>query len=518
MVLADLLRAGLIFSMPFLAQESVGLIYMVAALMGVCTAVFNPGQIKLVGELASREQLVKANSYLGVSRDGTELIGFVVGGVVVFSLGYSLTFMVDAASYVLSALLLVGLPRALPREQEAPRVADLLRESPAVFGRLWRHPGLRTNLLLAVFPLLIVMMNVPNAWGLALQVFDRGTFGFTALEVLTGAGLIVGGLVISRMSLRGDKNRYVFFSLLAMSVLFIGVSFSNWFWLSVGLMALAGVANVGLFVPSITMFQEVPSVADKGRLISLRAGFGQMGATGGLLLGGILGETVGILRLFLLAGVAGIVMTLVIYVPYRAAAARRANAAWAATLHSGATRAAARVAAMEAAAGGPEVAWATAISSARDESAAAATAGGATAGTTAGAPDADGPTPGAADGSGAATTTGAEEAADDGTAEEAGRAGHSMDPSGAPPDTVAYVRSGSVQKCNVTHDSLAPAPVARRSVMFGAAGAYEASGPHEARRGPVHHRAARSDAAGDDTDTERLVAGDLTLGAGAEEE
>ena len=82
MVLADAARAVLIFSMPFLAVRAIGLVYVVAALMGIFTAVFNPGQIKLIGELVEKEHLVKANSYLGVSRDGAELVGYLLGAVV----------------------------------------------------------------------------------------------------------------------------------------------------------------------------------------------------------------------------------------------------------------------------------------------------------------------------------------------------------------------------------------------------------------------------------------------------
>ena len=43
---------------------------------------FNPGQIKLIGEMVPQEHLVKANSYLGVARDGAELVGYLVGAVV----------------------------------------------------------------------------------------------------------------------------------------------------------------------------------------------------------------------------------------------------------------------------------------------------------------------------------------------------------------------------------------------------------------------------------------------------
>jgi MFS family permease len=361
MVLSDAVRAVLIFLMPFLAKEAVSLIYIVAGLMGVGSAFFNPGQVKLVGELVDRGRLVKANSYLSVSRDGAELAGYAAGGALVAAVGYAPAFFTDAGSYVLSGLLLLGLPRALPRTGPSARVVTLIAESPAVFARLWRHPGLRTNLLLAVFPTMAVMMATPNEYGLALEVFDRGAVGVAVLEASMACGLIAGGLIISRMALRGDKNGYVCLSFLVMAACCVGIYFSGLFWVSVALLTVSGAANVGMFVPSITMMQETAERADKGRMIALRAGFGQVGGTGGLLLGGVLGEALGITRMFLVAGLAVVGLSLVIYLPYSFGARRRARAAWAAALGDGARRAAARKAAREAAFAGPEGAWAMAV-------------------------------------------------------------------------------------------------------------------------------------------------------------
>ena len=102
-------------------------------------------------------------------------------------------------------------------------------------------------------------------------------------------------------------------------------------------------------------------------MIALRAGFGQMGITAGFLVGGVLGEALGITRLFLVAGLAGIGLTLIIYLPYRAAAGRRSKAARAAAVASGARRTEAREVAAEAALGlhtSAGMAWAAAAATA----------------------------------------------------------------------------------------------------------------------------------------------------------
>lgn len=358
MISADVARAILIAAMPFLAVRWVGLIYLIAGLVGVFSALFNPAQIKLVGDLAAKGNLVRTNSYVSMSRDSADLIGYLVGGVVVSAVGYMPTFVADGATYLLSALLLIGLPQPSKRSGSNPTVVALIADSPAVFLRLWRHPALRTNLLLAVFATTAVMLYSPNSYGLVLEVFGGGAMELGVMELVIACGLIGGGLIMSRMSLLRDKNRYVLISLVVLGFCLLGVYFSSLLWLSVVLLGLGGLANVGLTIPSITMFQEVCVDDEKGRLISLRAGFGQLGVASGFLLGGLLGDAIGIRETFGVAGGAAIILGLVIYVPYRLGARRRAEAVFHEAVVTGERRAVARKAAADAALGGRHGNWA----------------------------------------------------------------------------------------------------------------------------------------------------------------
>ena len=367
MIVSDAARAVLICLMPLVATRAVWSIYAIAGLIGVFSAAFNPGQIKLVGELAGPGQLVKMNSYLSISRDGAELVGYMVGGVLVAAVGYAPAFFSNGGSYILSAVFLLGLPRGMAATAgEPPRLAKLIWESPAVFGRLWKTPSLRTNLAMAVLPLMFVMMSSPNSVGLIKVVFGRGPTTLAVMEVAMSCGLIVGGLIISRMTLRGDKNRYVFGAFLAAGACMVGIGFSNHLWLSILLLGIGGVVNVGMFVPAITMFQEAADKEGKGRLISLRAGFGQAGAAAGFLVGGVLGEYLGIKNLFLLAGLASAAFAALIYLPYAYSRNRRAHAAWSAAMAGGATRISARKTAYEAALGGADHGWAAALEGSRE--------------------------------------------------------------------------------------------------------------------------------------------------------
>jgi MFS family permease len=324
MVVADMARAVLIMATPFAAGVSIGFVYVVAAAMGIFSAMFNPSQVKVVGEIASPGELVRANSYMSLARDGMELGGYLLGGVLAATVGYLVTFAIDSFSYALSAVLLLGLPAGAPLTDRGATALQLIRESPAVFRRILARPSLRTNLLMAVLPMLAIMMSLPNAYGLALEVYQRGPRGFAFMEVITAGGWILGGIIASRINYKGDRNRYVFWSILGMAACFVGVGMSRSFWLGVAFLACGAVANVGVIVGSMTLFQEVEPRPDKGRIIAIRAGFGQMGTTLGLVLGGYLGSALGIRELFLVSGLAGAVLAVATFVPYGVSLRRRA--------------------------------------------------------------------------------------------------------------------------------------------------------------------------------------------------
>ncbi len=315
MVLSDLVRGAMVMALPFAAGASVALVYVVAAMMGIFTSIFNPSQIKLIGDLVPQSELMRANSYLSIARDGAELGGYLVGGVLVATIGYFATFAIDAVSYVLSAVLLMGVP-VLRQDAATSSLSQLLSEAPLAMARMWERPVLRTNVLYALLPMAFVMMSTPNAYGLALEVYGRGPQGLAAMEVITSAGWIVGGALAVRINYKGDRNAYTVVCGTVIGLCFLGVGFGSGFWPAVALLTVAAVANVGVVVGSMTLFQEIEPRPDKGRIIALRAGLGQLSGAAGLFLGGVLGNALGINNLYLLAGGASIVLGPIILLPY----------------------------------------------------------------------------------------------------------------------------------------------------------------------------------------------------------
>ena len=317
MILSDCLRGLLILLMPLLAGWSIAWVYVVAAGIGALSAVFNPSQVEVLAEHTLPEQRVRTNSWLAIARDGAELGGYLVGGALVAGLGYATTFSLDAGTYALSALILLTLPRTTSRRRaEAASVGRLLGEVPGIFRQLWGTPTLRVNLLVALLPMAALMMSTPNAYALALEVYDKGPQGLAWMEAITAGGMIVGGLLAGRRNYRGDLNLYVLESVLLMGAASLLVGLMPGFWAAVAFLAVGAVGNVAMVVGSISLYQNIDARPERGRIIALRTGAGQLGAMVGLLAGGVLGAVLGVKPAFIVMGLAGMILVLLVYVPY----------------------------------------------------------------------------------------------------------------------------------------------------------------------------------------------------------
>jgi MFS family permease len=117
---SDLARAAALGLIPLAAAAgwlSMGLLYGVGAVVGVCTVLFSVARESYIPSLIPRKQLVKANSGLALSDSLAETTGPAAAGPLVQLLGAPVAIAVDAASFLASALGvgLIRKPEAPPR-------------------------------------------------------------------------------------------------------------------------------------------------------------------------------------------------------------------------------------------------------------------------------------------------------------------------------------------------------------------------------------------------------------------
>jgi MFS family permease len=143
MILSDLVRALAIGVIGVLSVSGVLELWhllVLVAVYGAGEAVFGPAFNAIVPDIVPQEHLVQANSLDMLMRPlGAQLLGPAIGGIAVATLGAGAAFLLDAATFVVSAACLLAIPRRpLPiPEVRAGAMRELGEGFRFVRGHVW---------------------------------------------------------------------------------------------------------------------------------------------------------------------------------------------------------------------------------------------------------------------------------------------------------------------------------------------------------------------------------------------
>ena len=107
MVIADLLRAAIVVSIPFLIHINIVLLYVAVALVSTISQFFNPANDAVLPEVASDEELSAANSWIMISSFGSTSVGFALSGLLATAFSIEWAFYLDGLTFLFSAALIV---------------------------------------------------------------------------------------------------------------------------------------------------------------------------------------------------------------------------------------------------------------------------------------------------------------------------------------------------------------------------------------------------------------------------
>jgi MFS family permease len=308
LVTSDLARAVLVLGLIF--ATNLATIYVLVFLLGVARTLFNPTVRAAFPSVVGAGDLTRANALISGTFSVSETAGPALGGLLVATVGVDAAFVLDAATYLVSAamLSLIRLPRSEREEEEAGFGEDLR----AGFSYL---AGSRVPLAIvlgAFLTMLTVNITIPAEIFLARETFDAGNAGYGLLVGLYGGGMVLGSALMVAL---GDRVRLlpIYFSgVFAMSLGLVGVGLSPTFVLALGALAVVGVANGTENVSTDTILQKKVPDALLGRVFSVRfLGFsvGEILAYG---VGGAIVDASGARFTYLVAGAATAVAGLVI--------------------------------------------------------------------------------------------------------------------------------------------------------------------------------------------------------------
>ncbi len=202
---ADLVRAVALVAFALTAataRPSLVLLAPIAVVLGVGAGMFIPASGAIVPTLLADEQLQAGNALSAGGQQLSGLLGPAIGGPVVALLGSSVAFSVDAVTFVVSVLSLIGVLRALRLRAVDPTAAEDATDAESKQGlvALVRE----RPVLLTVFVTLVVANLVLGGLfevGLAALVhgpLHAGAGGYGALVAVTSAGALAGTLFAAR--------------------------------------------------------------------------------------------------------------------------------------------------------------------------------------------------------------------------------------------------------------------------------------------------------------------------------
>jgi MFS family permease len=153
MVTADLTQAAALTALALLpggARPSA--LYGVAVLAGTCATLSGVALRSSVPEIVGQDRRVRANGLLVTGRSLAMVGGFASAGLVISVLGYQAAFLLDAATFVFSALNLARLPIATRGGEQPPTAAGeapgLLTAQVAALRFLRLEPVLHTMIII----------------------------------------------------------------------------------------------------------------------------------------------------------------------------------------------------------------------------------------------------------------------------------------------------------------------------------------------------------------------------------
>src|SRR3984893_11942168 len=163
MICADVARAILTVTIPFLALTWLPGVFIAVFLVATASTLFNPAKQAILPNLVPAEFLVKANSLVSSSEKTMELLGYSLAGLIAAIASWQPLFIVDAATFIVSAVTLLGVADRGRIQARSMRLLDDIKEGSRF---VLRNRTLRSTMGLAfvatifgslTFPILVVM-------------------------------------------------------------------------------------------------------------------------------------------------------------------------------------------------------------------------------------------------------------------------------------------------------------------------------------------------------------------------
>jgi len=301
------LGQGAIVAVIAATLPSLPLLLALVAVQSCVAAVFQAASRSAVPGLVATADLERANAAIGLGTNGMDSVGPLAGAALLAWLPVRGLLLIDVATFVLSAALLLLLP-GLTSQPSRPttRPQDMLRDAADGVAELWRSTAIR--LITLMFCLVVLFNGVDDVAlvFLARHTLHAGNSAASLVYAGSGLGLLVGFLVLARAAPRLALPLLLVggYAVSSLGNLLTGLSVSVVTVL--GYQVIRGLGVAAMDVGHTTAIQQVARPDLIGRMFGNV--YGAVGAAAGLsyLFGGLLLDATNPRVTFITAGAGGL--------------------------------------------------------------------------------------------------------------------------------------------------------------------------------------------------------------------
>ena len=300
MVAADLGRAAIALALALFGTSSLAAIYVAAFGLSALTVFFNPAASSAVPGLVAEDELVGANAALWSGAVVSQIVLAPLAGGLVAWAGAGPAFVVNAASFAVSALLLTGL--TLPAPAGGSPATRTWHDVAEGLHLVRSTPMLRT--LAGVQALAALSAGATSALlvVLAAEAYGIGPGRFGWLIGAIGVGAAGGPLVLQRAVPDVHRPGLLFGPYLLRGVVDLVLAVSSAFAVALGALVAYGVGTSTGMVTWNTVLQS--SVADRirGRVFAFYDVVWQSCRLASIGAGGVLADAAGVRSVYVVGG------------------------------------------------------------------------------------------------------------------------------------------------------------------------------------------------------------------------
>jgi MFS family permease len=239
MMISESIAAAVFFTMAFVDAPKP--LIALAFVSAMAESPFWSASAAAIPNLVEREEdIAWANSLLGLGRNAGIMIGPVIGGVLLTTLGAPWVFAINGATFVVSVFLTMSVKADYSREHSAAE-EEAHQGITAGLRFIWHDRPLRAMVIAWTVFLLGAGMGMVADAPLA-EHFGAGSAGFGLLIACWGLGSVVGSLLGRKLTERSEPL-WLVLGAAGIAVAGLGIAFAPSFAFVLGALLLMGTSD-----------------------------------------------------------------------------------------------------------------------------------------------------------------------------------------------------------------------------------------------------------------------------------